>query len=213
MTIEEVHRKYGSLPYMGIAQAKKLRDLITESDLSRCLELGFFHGKSSAFIASILKERQKGHLTTIDRTDARERRPNIDDVLSSLELENWVTVFYEARSYTWRLMKMLEHDPTPRYDFCYIDGGHSWDNTGFGFCLVDRLLVPGGWIVFDDLDWTFSSMMTPGEPAPDWLAAKTEEEIRTPQVRKVWELLVKPHPSYGDLREDGQWGYARKIMP
>ena len=30
---------------------------------------------------------------------------------------------------------------------------------GFAFFLVDRLLAPGGWMVFDDMDWTFASSM------------------------------------------------------
>ena len=38
-------------------------------------------------------------------------------------------------------MKMLEDDPEPRFDFCYIDGVHNWADDGFAFFLIDRLLV------------------------------------------------------------------------
>lgn len=82
--------------------------------------------------------------------------------------------------------------------------------SGFGFLLVDRLLVPGGWVLFDDLDWTFSSMIKPGVDTPPWLAQLTTDELETPQIRKVWELLVKPHPGYQEFCEDGQWGFAQK---
>jgi hypothetical protein len=37
------------------------------------------------------------------------------------------------------------------------------------------------------------------------------EERITPQVRKVYELLVKPHPSYGDFRTEDGWAYAHKL--
>jgi hypothetical protein len=26
----------------------------------------------------------------------------------------------------------------------------------------------------------------------------------------VWELLVKPHPSFSNFREEGSWGFAQK---
>ena len=98
------------------------------------------------------------------------------------------------------------------FDFCYIDGAHSWDADGFAFFLVDRLLVRNGWVLFDDLDWTYRSMEARyGVNVPAWLRRIPEEERNTRQVRKVWELLVKRHPEYGEFREEGQRGFARKV--
>ncbi len=82
-------------------------------------------------------------------------------------------------------MKMFEEDLQPQFDFCYIDGAHSCDVSGFGFLLVDRLLVPGGWVHFDNLDWTFSSMIKPGVETRPWLVQLTPDELETPQIRKV----------------------------
>lgn len=206
----QVEHAFPDLPYMTVAQAGQLQAFLAERDLSECLELGFFHGKSSAFIAAMLEERGCGHLTTIDRQEAAQRTPNIDTVLATLDLTHRVTWHYEHSSYTWRLMKLLEESAEPRFDFCYIDGGHSWDVSGFGFLLTDRLLKPGGWVLFDDLDWTYSQMVPGDGPVPGWLAQKSAEEIETAQVRKVWELLVKTHPNYDSFGEDGQWGFARK---
>lgn len=39
-----------------------------------------------------------------------------------------------------------------------------------------------------------------------------EDEKRTPQVRKVYDLLVKTHPAYGDFMIKDGWGYARKML-
>ncbi len=206
----QVEQAFPDLPYMTVAQAGRLQAFLAERDLSECLELGFFHGKSSAFIAAMLEERGCGHLTTIDRQEAAERTPNIEAVLAGLDLTQRVTWHYEHSSYTWRLMKLLEESAEPRFDFCYIDGGHSWDVSGFGFLLTDRLLKPGGWVLFDDLDWTYSEMVPREGSIPGWLAQKSAEELETAQVRKVWELLVKTHPNYDSFDEDGQWGYARK---
>ena len=209
-TIDLVREKFGHLPCMTYKQATKIEEFIKSKNLANCLELGFYHGKSSAFIACILRDLGRGHLTTIDLIEAKNLSPNIVDILSELNISDWVTYYYEPRSHTWRLMKLLEEDLRPRFDFCYIDGGHSWDVTGFGFLLVDRLLVPGGWVLFDDLDFTFSSMVKPSVEKPAWLARMTPQELETPQVRKVWELLVKSHPDYQGFCEDGQWGFAQK---
>lgn len=200
--LERVRTYVGSLPYIRYQQAEKLEKLIKENNLRQCIELGFYHGVSSAYIAEILKDNGGGHLIAIDKAGARERVPNIDQVLGGLCLTDYVTVYYEPSSYTWRLMKLLEENEQAVFDFCYFDGGHTWDNTGFAFLLVDRLLKRGGWIVFDDLDWTLERQ----SPRP----RKPDEEITTPQVRKVWELLVKRHAGYHGFTEEGQWGWAQK---
>lgn len=106
-------------------------------------------------------------------------------------------------------MKMLEHNPTPRFDFCFIDGAHSWFTDGFAFFLVDRLLKPGGLLIFDDLNWTYAS--SPALSQSEWVAQMPKEEKETAQVRKVYELLVKPHPAYGEFIEKDGWAYARKV--
>lgn len=208
--LERVRDQVGNLPYMTFAQASRLEAFIARHDIADCLELGFYHGVSTAYLAEILQDRGRGHLTTIDRQEARGRMPNVDAILSGLGLAGRVTVHYEPRCYTWRLMHLIESAGGPVFDFCYIDGGHSWSVSGFGFFLVERLLRPGGWILFDDLDWTFARMIGKDGAMPDFLRRMPEEEIRTPQVRKIWELLVKPHPSFHNFQEDGQWGFAQK---
>jgi hypothetical protein len=102
-----------------------------------------------------------------------------------------------------------QEDPTPRFDFCFLDAGHTWAVDGFGFFLVDRLLKPGGWIIFDDLDWSFSESTVKDS---DLYRSMLEEERTTKQVRKVYELLVRPHGGYEELRDDRGWGYARKSL-
>src|SRR5690606_15735400 len=174
---------------------------------------GFYHGKSSAYFAAILEDLGRGHLVTIDRNDAKKRKPNIDEVLTQLNLRHRVTPVYVERSYTWEMAKMIAVTPRPQFDLCYFDGGHTWDGTGFGFILVDLLLKPGGWIVFDDLKWTIQTAMQSMEKVPKhWLACSPDERV-TPAVRLVFDLLV-PHLGYTDMHviNRGQWGVARKPL-
>ena len=208
---EKVRSLFGNLEYMRHPQAKLLRDLIIKQDARNVLEIGFFHGKSSAYFASILEDLGRGHLVTLDRETARKREPNIEQVLSTLELDHRVTPVYAHRSYTWELAKMIQEKPRPQFDLCYFDGGHTWDVTGFGFVLVDMLLRPGGSIVFDDLPWTIEAAMQGMAELPRPWRAVGSEECSTPAVKLVFDTLV-PHLGYTDSRivNEGQWGIARK---
>jgi predicted O-methyltransferase YrrM len=192
---------------MRIKHANLFYDFITANRLQIGLELGFFHGVSSAYLAGAIQDVGSGRLTTIDLERARNLTPNVEAILAMTGLSQFVHIFYEPRCFTWRLMKLLQEGLQESYDFCYIDGGHTWHDTGFGFCLVERLLRPGGWVIFDDLHYTFRS--SPSRDAP-WVRSMTEEEQTVPQVRRVFELLVETSPFFECFRRLGRFGFARK---
>lgn len=210
---EKVRSTFDELEYMRHPQAKIMRKLIIRHDARDILEIGFYHGKSSAYFAAILEDLGRGHLVTFDMKNARTREPNIEQVLSTLGLSHRVTPIFAERSYTWELARMIRSSPRPQFDLCYFDGGHTWDATGFGFALVDLLLRPGGWIVFDDLGWTIEAALKDRpKPPKTWLACSPDERA-TPAVDLVFDLLV-PHLGYVDRRiiNNGRWGLARKPL-
>jgi predicted O-methyltransferase YrrM len=207
--IERVEQEFPGLRYMKPVHANFLRDLIREYDLDNLLELGTAHGKGTAYMALIQEERGRGHVTTLDRDKAASFSPNVDEVVAKLGVAHRVTIKRTPRSYTHTLMQMLEEQPRPIFDFVYLDGAHTWDGTGFAFFLTDMLLRPGGWVVFDDLDWTLAvSEAKNGKPLRGY-ADYSKEERETPLVRKVWELLV-PAAGYVNRREWKHWGIAQK---
>lgn len=208
MDLMEVQACVEDLPFMKLEHAREMRRFIIDNNYENILELGFYHGVSTAYMAAVADE-VGAHVTTIDLVSAREREPNIDDLLSELGLREYVTVYYEPHSHTWRLMKMLEAEPRPEFDFCYIDAAHSWETDGFGFCLVDKLLNPGGMVVFDDLDWTYDT--DPSLKDSEMVQEMAEEYRSTPQVRKIYDLLVKSDPKYGRFRIKDSRGFARKM--
>jgi hypothetical protein len=152
-----------------------------------------------------------GHLTTIDRMTARERSPGIEDLLGALGLAHRVTPVWAERSYTWELGRMVHGGMREVYDCCYFDGGHTWDQTGFGFVLVDMLLKPGGWIVFDDLDWTIERSTAHQETRDAMSARYSEDERQAASVRMVFDTIV-PYLGYEARSEKRKfrWGIARK---
>jgi len=201
MELEQVKEQLGDLPYMRLPMAQKLRNVIVKYDCKQILELGFYHGVSSMYIGAILDELGGNRkLTTIDLEAAQEREPNIEALSKQLRFEHLIEPHYEKRSYLWRLMKFIEEGR--KFDFCYLDGGHNWDDTGFAFFLVDKLLNDGGLILFDDFSWT-------AEKSGSY-KHYPQEERETPPVERVWSLLVCTHPNYKKVWEKRNWALVRK---
>jgi predicted O-methyltransferase YrrM len=212
--LDRVEKAFPGLPYMKPAQAAFIRDLVNTHELDNLLELGTFQGKGTAYMALMQEERGRGHVTTLDVDVCLEHAPNVEQVITTLGLSHRVTVRLTKRSFTHTLMKMLEETPRPLFDFAYIDGAHTWDGSGFAFFLVNMMLKPGGWIIFDDLDWTIvdaearRSVRQNGAKGPIY-RTYSDEEKRLPLVRKVWELLV-PEAGYVNRHERDNWGIAQK---
>lgn len=206
--IEKTHELIGNVPFMQLKEAEKIDNLIKTFKLRNLLELGFYHGVSSCYMASSLKEIGGGHLTTIDLYRAKNLSPNIEELLDKCQLRDYVTVHYE-KSYNWRLMKLIRENPEPIFDFCYIDGAHDWYTDALAFSLVDKLLRPGGWIIFDDISWTFAE--SPGMKDTDFVKNMPEEEKTTPQIKLIYDLLVKRNPNYCNFTiVNDWWGIAQK---
>lgn len=207
---DQITADFGKVKYMNEARARVLRDLVEEQDARDVLEIGFFRGKSSVYIAAMLEDRGGGSLVTIDRKSAAGLTPNIHDLLERSGLGHRVTPLFAYRSFTWELLKLIRAEPRPQFDLCYFDGGHTWDDTGFGFTLVNMLLRPGGAIVFDDIDWTIRKSPS-YKKDPGLMAQYSEDERAAATVRLVWDVLV-PEFGYERVREIPKlgWAVARK---
>ncbi|NBC27614.1 MAG: hypothetical protein GVY08_12190 [Bacteroidetes bacterium] len=208
MNTDEVKEIVGDIPNMTLKQAESLTSFIKKHQVMNILELGFGHGVSTSYMAAALSRNGDGSIITIDKEEARQRKPNIETLLNRVNESDRVTVYYEPTSYTWRLMKFLEQEPRPSFGLCYLDGAHNWFVDGFAFYLVHLLLKPGGWIIFDDLDWTYDQ--SPGLKNSAFVKDMPDDERETLQVKKVYELLVKPHPDYCNFKVEGDWAYAQK---
>ena len=208
MKFDEVSEKLAHVPYMTANRAAKMRELVIETDASSILELGFYQGKSTCYLAAMLEDRGKGHITTIDLDSAKKLSPNIHENLAALGIEHRVTTVYAKRSYTWELARMIKRGD--RFDLCYLDGGHTWDNTGFGFVLVDLILRPGGIIVLDDMSWSIAKSIAATDAFARRYARYDDDEKEEKVIKLVWDTVV---PRLGYEREYARrlnWGIARK---
>lgn len=208
-----VFEVFPEVPFITAAKARYLYDLVSSKRVESCLELGFAHGKSSAVIAEALDDSGRGHLTSVDYPHALDRKPNLPTILGRLALDHRVSVRTDPEGFHWTLMAMLEEKPRPQFDFVFFDGAHTWSGTGFAFLLVEKMLKPGAWVVFDDLDWTIKWSLdrkkSRNQRTKTREADYSERELVTPQVNKVWDLLVT-EDRYGERRRAGKLAIAQR---
>jgi predicted O-methyltransferase YrrM len=212
-SFDDVARLVDGLPDTTPSQGRRLYDFVCEHQARQILELGFAHGVSTCYLAAALGALGTGHVLTLDDRSALRRRPTIHELLDRTGLAPLVTPIFASTTYTWELANLIERQSVdgrcaPLFDFCFVDGAHSWQVDGLAFFLVEKLLKPGGWMLFDDLDWTFATSPTLRESA--YVRSMPHEERTTAQVGRVFDLLVRQHPGFDEIGVEGSWGWARK---
>ena len=218
MKFEEIAETVKGIPFIDLGNARYLYDLIIREKLTRILELGIGHGTATCYMAAALDELGEGRITSVDLLDAVSWfKPSAEYQLEKANLAYLVQILRMQTGYSWFLhdeIRWLTIDDVcrPEYDLCVIDGPKNWTIDGGAFFLVDKVLKQNGWIIFDDYLWTYaesSSTQTDGITHREL----SEPERNTPQIREVFELLVKQHPNYSEfvVHPDGNWAIARKI--
>jgi predicted O-methyltransferase YrrM len=219
MRFEEAAERLEGIPFMEPTLARRVYDHIRETRPESVLELGTAHGVSAGYIAAALEANGHGHLTTVDH-GAAAYDPPPERVLG--DLAHRVTIVRAHSSYNWWLMRQIEAasdehgNCEPAYDFAYLDGAHNFTVDGLAVVLIEKLLRPAGWLLMDDLDWTYRENPwfepRPGEggnPAP--FGPLSDDERDAGQVRAVFEVVVKQHPSFSRFVDEDAWyGWAQK---
>jgi predicted O-methyltransferase YrrM len=203
-------------PSTDEAAGRFLQEFVRRGGVRDVLELGFDRGVSTAYLAAALDDMGGGRVVTLDRPRSLSKRPNIEAVLGHVGVRDLVEPIV-ASSYNWTLMHLLERQKVatadgreaiePCFDLCFIDGAHSWETDALAFALVDLLLRPDRWIIFDDLDWTYSS--SPSLRDSESVSMMSAEQRTTAQIRKVVELLVSTRADY-ECHYVGRYALAYK---
>jgi len=164
-------------------------------------EIGVYEGDTTLGIAEHLGGRGELHLFDFDdRLDVVMGRLGAAGHRNGIAHPNSRKIM---DSYNWSLMRLLEARRKPVFEYVYLDGVHTWGVDALAFLLIDRLLKPGGLIEFDDYHWTIQdspSMNPRAFPAADRLY--TPEQIESPQVALVVDLLVRGDPSYQEIDQN-----------
>lgn len=209
MRFDETAAALDGIPFTGVEQGRVLYDWVVENEPTDILEIGTFHGVSACYLAAALQELGTGKVVTIDKEHSKDRDPSVLGLADTLGLHEHIQPIFAERSFTWELWRMLDADPRPQFDLVFHDAFHTWDVVGYGFFLTDKLLRPGGWMLFDDMYWTINHLPEEKRGAR---ARYPAEERSIAAVGEAFRLLVREHPDYTGSRidNDGQWGWARK---
>ncbi len=218
--LERVVAAVGDTPWMTPDQGARVYRHLRDAGARDALDIGTCYGVSAAYLAAAVHANGGGRVVTVDSgrfDDESPAREMADQILQRAGLTDLVEfVRIDHSSYAWWLKEEVERrsdehgNCEPAYDFVLLDGAKSLTIDGVSVVLIERLLRPGGWLLLDDLNWTFDSnprvQQTEGVHYP--LSAA---ELATPHIRDVFDLIVKPSPSFTELRiQDEQWGWARK---
>lgn len=176
-------------------------ELVRASGARTYGEVGVYRGDTARCVAEVLGGAGELHL--FDYAD------RVEPVAAALRAAGHVNVVAHANSrrmldsYNWSLMRLLAAHQEPLFDYVFLDGAHTWTLDALAFCLIDRLLRPGGIVDFDDYAWTLeaSPSMRP-EVFPDVLGLYTDEQIAARQVALVVDLLVRRDERYEEIVPD-----------
>jgi len=216
MQFEAVQKIVGQVPFISPEHGRELYEMISRQRPAQVLELGIAHGTATCYMAAALEEIGEGRITAVDLEGA-EFQPSAEEQLERCGLARFAQVVRMQTGYSWFLhdeirRQTAERECRPKYDLCVIDGPKNWTIDGGAFFLVDKLLNPGGWIIFDDYGWTYAGQ---GREATDGITHRelSQPEQTTPQIREVFELLVVPHRNYSQfmVEDHKDWAMARKI--
>lgn len=107
-------------------------------------------------------------------------------------------------SYVWglseELLAMRERGEDGIYDVAYLDGAHTLFHDGAACCLLKQLVKPGGYLIFDDLQWSYATSPTVNPEKSPWVRdLMTDEQIADRQVARVVKCFMDGDASFRNL--------------
>lgn len=130
--------------------------IILENNLKRGLEIGTLFGLSTLYHAEALL-RNGGHLDTVDirykTADWGDGRTieNVHEVAERLVKESGFESVVTFRVGASQNILPDLYRAGARYDYCYIDGNHTYCYSLLDFLFVDAMVDVGGFISMDDV--------------------------------------------------------------
>ncbi|MCB1844281.1 MAG: class I SAM-dependent methyltransferase [Halioglobus sp.] len=173
-------------------EGQALQHWFRESPARRVLEIGCAYGISSLYLCEAMAERDMRSYHLIDAYQSSQWRDIGRRHLRLARPTGDYALFEELSELC--LPRLLAQGE--RYDFAFIDGWHTFDQVMLEFFYVNRMLEPGGVVVFDDmhlpalqkvLGYVSAYPCYERLPPPDTLAKTLKARVRqaagTPVIR------------------------------
>lgn len=107
---------------------------------------------------------------------------------------------YALDSYNWNLSNMVfemrERHKAGIFYVVYLDGSHTLVHDGLAVCLLKELIKDGGYLVLDDLFWSFAKSPTVRQVGFKMFPKEQAEDC---QIFRVQELFLTNDPNWERL--------------
>jgi len=212
------------VPWMNKDQGWRIWEHFQRYQPRDVLDIGTCYGTSAAYMAGALEANGGGgQVVTVDSglfddqvevvrwCEALWDRCGVSDAIRPVRIRH--------SNYAWWLVEQVAERTgadgicRPAYDFAYLDGAKWLTLDGASTVLIASLLRPGGWLLMDDLDWRFSEAQAENMPVVsvgDSSYKLSDAECAVPQLRFVFDHIVRNHPDFTAFIDQGAWGWAQK---
>lgn len=189
---EEIWSQVAELRHTSHTQNLILAQMIVCLNAKNILELGVKHGKATSIMAHIATKfvSSEARITAVDVHAVNLLKPPPNETLYRVQVSHSVELVitsHRAGGYLDYLHQQVRRCPRPQFDFVYLDGAHTFKVDALAVVLVGKLLLPGAWLVMDDLYW--------GER----------------EVDQVFEFIVQESRQFDFAFRSEGWGFARKV--
>jgi len=163
-------------------------------------EIGICKGNTVLKRCTKLKQGSEIHLFDFDC-----KVKNVSNLIKSKYGDKFVVREFGVikGDYNWDLMKIIEKKEDVKYDYVYLDGAHTLTIDGLAFVLIDKLLNIGGFIEFDDYDWSIGKSLTCSPYPPvnnkSYENNFTKEQVDAKHVKLIVDNLVKTDKRYKEI--------------
>lgn len=164
-------------------EGELIMNIVKSNLFHKTIEIGCAYGISSLYICSGTAQNGKNLHTIIDPFQ-----------------ENWHYIGIEnlkkAGFTSFKLIEQLSEIALPqllekneKFDFCFIDGWHTFDHVMIDFFYLNRMIEVGGVIVFHDVDMPSINKLT--RYILNYPSYELIENVKLDKVKKTFKRKIK----------------------
>lgn len=179
-------------------------------------EIGIDQGATSAEVARILRPDDKFYILDFEYKVAKVKA-QIAPINEYIEIIACGNTNKTYDSYGWTLAKLyidVAHK-SPLFDLAYLDAAHTFIHDASALCVLKELCKPGGFIVLDDIKWSFAASPTCNPKINPGICDQfTEEQINTSQVQLVSDIILSTDSRFKKItmiKHEGERSVWQKI--
>ena len=205
-----IGRSYPRVVAVGSANHETLK-FIEEVKPKSIAEIGVYKGHTTKEIIKIIDKKTKLYLF-----DFHDRLEVLSKELKKLGFNNfecYSNTYKYLDSYNTSLNKVWVKNKKPIFDYIFLDGAHTFPIDALTFFICDLLLQKGGYIDFDDYDWSLKSSPSQGPDVfPLTKKLYSDEQINEKGIKILIENYVEVSGKYEVIIKNKIYKKNKKLI-